>query len=329
MNILFLASAATTAAVAHAEPVTVGGSVVPPSSVPFIRTSFDDNHFYDDFGRVRIFHGGNRVEKHFPWLFESMVASDDELDGFASVGFNVMRLGWMWTGFNPEENVFNYTYAKQFAGIVRRMAERGIYTLLDMHQDVMSSKFCLYDGVPLWVVNKSTPNRPFPWPLQGNCSSRSWGANWATEAAVHACQDLYDNHNGMLDDLANFWKTSAQLWKDEPGVIGYELINEPFAGDFFKDPAIMLPGEAGAKNLQPMYHRLAEAIRPFDDRHIIFFEPVTWGMIFNSTVAGSGFTEVPGGPSHCIVRQRPVLIGFWKSEFVPFYCVILSSLCCC
>lgn len=31
----------------------------------------------------------------------------------------------------------------------------------------------------------------------------------------------------------------------------------------------------------------------FDER---LMQPVTWGMVFNSTWAGSGFTQVPGGP---------------------------------
>ena len=35
----------------------------------FIRASskLGDTNFYDEYGRVRIFHGGNRVMKGFPW----------------------------------------------------------------------------------------------------------------------------------------------------------------------------------------------------------------------------------------------------------------------
>lgn len=54
------------------------------------------------------------------------------------------------------------------------MADRGIYSLLDMHQDGLSSKYCLYDGAPEWVVNKSVSRHEFPWPMKGNCSSRGW-----------------------------------------------------------------------------------------------------------------------------------------------------------
>ena len=36
--------------------------------------------------------------------------------------------------------------------IVSKAAKYGIYTLLDMHQDVMSPKFCV-EGFPDWAVN--------------------------------------------------------------------------------------------------------------------------------------------------------------------------------
>ena len=58
---------------------------------------------------------------------------------------------------------------------------------------------------------------------------------------------------------------------------------------------MLLPGVAGADNLQPFYDIISDAIRSVDKNHIIMYEPVTWGMIFNGTVSGSGFTAVPGG----------------------------------
>eukprot|EP01052_Picozoa_sp_SAG31_P069300 SAG31_NODE_28121_length_415_cov_0.819620_1_plen_99_part_01 len=44
-----------------------------------------------------------------------------------------------------------------------------------------------------------------------------------------------------------------------------------------------------------MHDAVAEKIRLVDEQHIIFFEPVTWGMIFDGKVSGSGFEHVPGG----------------------------------
>lgn len=45
----------------------------------------------------------------------------------------------------------------------------------------------------------------------------------------------------------------------------------------------------------PMYDNIAKAIREEDDTTIIFYEPVTWGMILDGKILGSGFDHVPGG----------------------------------
>ena len=244
-------------------------------------------------------------------------------DLMKSLGITVVRLGWMWSGFNPHPGVFNQTYATTLLDIISILNSRGIYVLLDMHQDVMSSDFCLYDGLPKWVVQKSVPRKTFPWPMKGNCSSRGWKINSLTEAAAQAYGDLYDNvgktatSTGMLDDLAEFWSRSAQLFANVSGIIGYELINEPFAGDFYKDPLVLLPGVAGANNLMKMYDTVAQAIRRHDLNHVIFFEPVTWGMVLNGKIVGSGFDHVPGGDAY---RNRSAFsFHYYCATFVPDY----------
>jgi len=248
---------------------------------------------------------------------------EDSADLMKSLGISVVRLGWMWSGFNPLPGVFNQTYADVMLDIISILNSRDIYVLLDMHQDVMSSNFCLYDGFPKWVVQKSVPRKTFPWPMKGNCSSRGWMINSLTEAAAQAYGDLYDNvgktatSTGMLDDLAEFWFRSAQLFANVSGIIGYELINEPFAGDFYKDPLVLLPGVAGSNNLMKMYDTVAKRIRQIDENHIIFFEPVTWGMVFNGKIVGSGFDHVPGGD---IYRNRSAFsFHYYCATFVPNY----------
>ena len=75
----------------------------------FIRASNiqGDQHFYDELGRVRIFHGGNRVKKvcciivitvpqsgfsqAFPWYFSNMVDSRSEMQLMQAMGFNAIR----------------------------------------------------------------------------------------------------------------------------------------------------------------------------------------------------------------------------------------------
>lgn len=269
-----------------------------------IHTSATSRHFYDEYGRVRIFHGCNGVHKGAPWypqwlLNESLVAD------IASWGFNSIRVGWMFTGFEPTQGEFSDEYFNKSKEVTQLLAKYGIHSLLDTHQDCMSSNFCLYDGLPQWLVNRSHSLFSYPWPLAGhgleNCSTRGWETNCLTEAADRAYQDLYDNKHGMRDDFAAFWGESAKRWAGDKNILGFELINEPFAGDVYADPTLFLPGVAGKKNLAPFYEAVQEKIREHDDEHVIFYEPVTWGMIFDGKVfgdAGSGFHQVPGGEAY-------------------------------
>ena len=59
-----------------------------------IRSSATSRHFFDEHGRVRIFHGAARVEKNPPWYFKDLVADSSEAEAMGALGFNVLRLGF-------------------------------------------------------------------------------------------------------------------------------------------------------------------------------------------------------------------------------------------
>jgi len=67
------------------------------------------------------------------------------------------------------------------------------------------------------------------------------------------------------------WKLVATHFKDEPNVIGYELLNEPFFGDVKKNPLLYLNSDK--VNLQPFWNILAKKIREVDNSSLIYFEP--------------------------------------------------------
>ena len=58
----------------------------------------------------------------------------------------------MLPGYVPKRGQYNETYLEVIKSIVAKASKFGIYTLLDMHQDVMSPKFCV-EGFPDWAVN--------------------------------------------------------------------------------------------------------------------------------------------------------------------------------
>ena len=301
--------------------VAFSGPDDPTVPTSLIRTSntIGDPSFYDDQNRVRIFHGFNRVRKSFPWRFDSHLdENSDEFSLARRMGLNVVRLGYMWSGVQPSEGEFNITYVEEIKKIISNYERAGVYVLLDVHEDVLSSRFCLYDGVPLWLANKSIPSHPFPYPLRGDCDSRrGWMENALGSAVMQMWGEWYDNGHGFLDSFAEFWSFSADQFKDFNNVLGYEILNEPFAGDVYADPDLLLPGVAGKKNLARMNERASEAIRSMDDRHIVFFEPVTWGMVLDGPMLGSGYDSVPGGSEY--VNRSCFSYHYYCKTFSPNY----------
>jgi endoglycosylceramidase len=66
-----------------------------------------------------------------------------------------------------------------------------------------------------------------------------------------------------------------------------------------------------------LFPQVAPKIRENDDEHLIFYEPVTWGMIFEGKIAGSGFSHVPGGAAY---RNRSVFsYHYYCNTFLPSY----------
>jgi hypothetical protein len=103
------------------------------------------------------FKGVNAVAKWAPYVpitegFNAWTTlSDQDFANLQSWGQNIIRLGVMWAGLEPTQGEYNETYIQIIESIVNKASRYGIYTLLDMHQDLLSEKFC-GDGLPLWMI---------------------------------------------------------------------------------------------------------------------------------------------------------------------------------
>ena len=79
-------------------------------------------------------------------------------------------------------------------------------------------------------------------------------------------------------------------------MVGLNLINEPFAGDLWHHPLLMVPypspTNADRVNMQPTYDKVNEAVRAVDEDVLLFVAGVTWGDY------GSGFSAAPGGDTY-------------------------------
>ncbi len=73
--------------------------------------------------------------------------TDKDIDDLVSWGFNFVRLGVMWEAVERSPGVFNTTYLEECGKLINRLGEKGIYTLVDAHQDVFARRMC-GEGVP-------------------------------------------------------------------------------------------------------------------------------------------------------------------------------------
>ena len=176
--------------------------------------------------------------------------------------------------------------------------------LLDAwHQDVFNRKFC-GNGVPDWVPQPPEFNFPYPleveyevdengYPSREDCDSVQWPNYHFSTSLSHSVGRLYKNYDGLMDKFAAFWGLVAQTFADRDSVIGYEIMNEPWCGDIYEDPTLLFPGVADRRYLEPMYERVNQEIRKYDQEHIILFEGVTWEV--TGIGEALGFTQPPGG----------------------------------
>jgi len=238
----------------------------------------DNGNFVDREGRVRLFRGINSVIKWFPW-YDPVMLDPARHQMLADWGFNAIRLGSMWNGFQPEEEgKVNETYADILKEIVEGLGSVGIYTYLDMHQDMLTEK-ADYEGVPRWLSSKfKPPEHAYPWPMNNTHGFSTWACGYFSQEISNGFQQLYTEHK---KEFAEFWRQVAIRFRNNPAILGYELMNEPWTGDIFSDASIILPGNAGYELLEPFFNAASDAIREVDDETIIFWEPVTYSYIVN------------------------------------------------
>ena len=74
------------------------------------------------------------------------------MDDLASWGHNLVRLGVMWEGYEKAPGVYDEQYLLSIEKVINKLGERGIYTMIDIHQDGFSRMTC-GEGVPDHVAN--------------------------------------------------------------------------------------------------------------------------------------------------------------------------------
>lgn len=224
-----------------------------------------------DDGKVVILHGVNLVYKIPPYDPAAAGFGDDDAQFLADSGFNVVRLGINWAAIEPEPGLIDVSYLDGIDRTVQILAERGIYTVLDMHQDLYSPVF-KGEGAPAWASpTGGLPNPDLTKPLFGGnyffnpAQNYAWEAFWANADAPDGL--------GLQDHYALTWQAVANRFGSESHVIGYNVMNEPWPGAGWLLTA--LNGSAFAsQRLGPMYNQVIAAIRSTDPHTPVYLSPV-------------------------------------------------------
>ena len=115
---------------------------------------------------------------------------------------------------------------------------------------------------------------------------------WCRDAGLRVIVDLHAAPGGQTgvnhDDGSGFpltfyvpryraltvalWKAIAALYRDEPTVLGYDLLNEPISP--YSDEAYLNP------RLEPLYREIVAAIRSVDAHHVVLLAGGQWSTSF-------------------------------------------------
>lgn len=213
-------------------------------------------HFVAPDGRVVLLRGVNLgAEGKLP----PFPVPDDPvvLDRLSELGFNAIRLLFIWEAYEPEPGRYDEAYLARMVGVAAAAWARGLYVIIDFHQDGFARSLCYGCGAgfPLWAVSpRATPRPPDNGP---RC--KLWPLFEVTDPGVYrSFADFYADTHGVRTRFLAMLERVAGAFAAVPGVVGYDLLNEPM-GD-----------ERGG--IAPLYRAAATALRARHPSAILFFE---------------------------------------------------------
>ena len=227
-----------------------------PISEKLPRLRAEAGHFRDGSDAVVVLRGLNVAgnSKVPPFLPLDDVS---QLDPLQQWGVNVIRLVFTWEAYEPTVGDYQQAYLDQLTTVVEGALDRGIYVIVDFHQDGFSRFLAdgCGDGFPKWAVPKSLkPDTP---DNGHNCAT--WGIKMTLDSDVHkAFSDFYADSDGVRGRYLKLFGRLAEHFAKHPAVLGYDLINEPWGWE--------------TSEIGPLYEAVAKVIRATHPKAILFIE---------------------------------------------------------
>lgn len=171
-------------------------------------------------------------------LFKDNYITREDIEFIASTGSNTIRVPFHYKLFTDEDYMGLKSQQdgfKRLDDVIGWCREFGLYVILDMHDA--------------------------PGGQTGDNIDDSYGYPWLLES--EASQQLF----------CDIWREIADCYKNEPVILGYDLINEPIAPYFDNMDELN-------EKLEPLHKRVVAAIREVDTNHIILLGAPQWNGNF-------------------------------------------------
>jgi endoglycosylceramidase len=223
----------------------------------------------DPQGRVVILHGVE-FDRYKPGTqIEGWIDAAPQAPGFvASQGFNLARVSIELSGIEPQLGQFDASYVAPFVHFDRQLASAGVYDLVTLMQGMYNAQFD-GSGFPDWMVQTDgVPNTPGPFPqsyIYDPAEQRAWDHFWANSPASDGV--------GLQDHFGQGLRYLARDFASQPGFLGFDLLNEPWAGSQY--PSCVNPAGCPVfdQSLNAFYRRIVPELRAADPQHLVFYEP--------------------------------------------------------
>jgi hypothetical protein len=269
------------------------GNWLNPEGYMFGFGKVNSAHFIEEAFRQMV---GPTVADKFWKEFKDNYITRADIEFIKSTGSNTIRLPFHYKLFTDEDYMVLSARQDGFARIdalVSWCRDAGLHLILDMHDA--------------------------PGGQTGDNIDDSYGYPWLFDSPE--CQQLF----------ADIWKSIAERYKDEPVILGYELMNEPIAPYFANVDSLN-------NCLAGVYRQAVTAIREVDPHHIILLGGAQWNSNFKPlketlfdeqimyTCHRYGGAPTPEAITHFIEFQqetnRPMYMGeighntdAWMAEF--------------
>lgn len=148
------------------------------------------------------------------------ISREDLLRLEREMGLDAIRLLVFWEAIEPLPGVYDDAYVDAVGRFVETAGEAGLHVIVDMHQDVYGRGFG-HGGAPRWTCDEdlyATYEEP-----------ESWFLGYI-EPEVMQCFDRFYRDEGTRAAFAGAWAKLAERLRGTPGLVAYELLNEPFWG---------------------------------------------------------------------------------------------------